>query len=116
MAAGFTCRRGSARAVVRYEPEVCIKGALGDCLVRPKELAATVSDLALDGLRWRSWGGKSATATGRYRLRTMGTDDVTTGPATITASRKRRCEGQLRYSRYVIKMQGRTLTFGSCGA
>jgi hypothetical protein len=114
MASGFTCRRSGARIVVRYRSEVCIKGAFGDCLVRPKKLNVTVSDLQVDRLRWRSWGGKTATGTGRYRLRTMGTDEVTTGRATITASAPEECDGELRYSQYTVRMRGQTHRFGSC--
>ncbi len=114
MAAGFTCRRGRARVIVRYREQPCLQGAMGDCLVRPKRLFATVSDLDVDRLRWRSWGGKTATATGRYHLRKMGTDQVTTGRATVTASGRKRCGRQLRYSRFTIRMRGRTHRFGPC--
>lgn len=114
MAAGFTCERSRARIIVRYREQPCLQGAMGDCLVQPARLFVSVSDLHVDRLRWRSWGGETATATGRYRLRKLGTDQITTGPATVIASAKKRCDGQLRYGRYVVKMQGRVLKRESC--
>jgi hypothetical protein len=88
----------------------CVKAG-----VRPKTLTLTCGDgnTALSKLRWSSFGGKSASASGTLEMNTCSPNcaegKVISYPVSVSAGDTRRCKAGLRvYNKLTLRFTGRT--------